>query len=261
MDFLRNMDLSIFASCKTPHSGSGVGLSMGILGSLMMFLSVASYVPRKYLESWRNFGPKQYWLDLHIVAGFSGALLVFFHAAFLGRKIPGLANLAMWGTVASGILLRFFSVRVPEARLRREYMLLSIERSARVAVLELDSLKDNPELLRKIYPALNAAVSSEAEPRLVSMVGQFIKDVRAVLILSTRVRQMRRRSAVEESDGWPGSILIKRLILTRNVIFLKNLENGAEFWWKIHVYFSIFFGIYLGIHLLVVSLFKPRFVF
>lgn len=261
MDFLRNMDLSIFASCKTPHPGSGVGLSMGILGSLMMLLSVASYVPRKYLESWRHFGPKQYWLDLHIVAGFSGALLVFFHAAFLGRKIPGLANLAMWGTVASGILLRFFSVRVPEARLRREYMLQSLERPARAAMLELDTLKENPDLMRKVFPAFDAAASFEEEPRLVNMIEQFIKDVRAVLILSTRVRQMRRRSAVEESDGWPGSILIKRLILTRNVIFLKNLENSAEFWWKIHVYFSIFFGIYLGIHLLVVSLFKPRFVF
>lgn len=261
MDILGNMDLSVFAAYRTSHPGSGIGLSMGILGSLMMLLSVASYVPRKYLDSWQHFGPKQYWLDLHIVAGFSGALLVFFHAAFLGRKIPGLANLAMWGTVASGILLRFVSVRVPEARLRREYMLLSIEGSARRAVLELDSLKDEPELLRKVSPALNAAVSFEAMPRLVSMIGQFLKDVRAILVLSIRVRELGRKGAVEGSDGRPGSILIKRLILTRNVIFLKNLENRTEFWWKIHVSFSVFFGIYLGVHLLIVALFKPRFVF
>ena len=261
MDLLKNMELSIFFPDKAAHSGSGIGLLMGILGTLMMFLSVVSYVPRKRLESWQFLGPKRYWLHLHIVAGFSGVLLVFFHAAFLGRKIPGLANLAMWGTVASGILLRFFSVRVPEARLRREYMLLSLEGSARGAVLELDSLKDDPELLRKVSPALNAAAAFEAEPRLVSMIGQFFKDARAVWLLSTRVRQLRRRSAAGESDGWPGSILIKRLILTRNVIFLKNLENGTEFWWKIHVYLSILFGIYLGIHLLVVALFKPRFVF
>lgn len=261
MDFLRNMDLSIFASYKTPHPGSGIGLLMGILGSLMMFLSVVSYLPRKRLESWQFLGPKQYWLDLHMVSGLFGAFLVFFHAALAWPKIAGLANVAMWGTVASGILLRYFSVRVPEARMKREYMLLSLERPARAAMLELDALKDNPELLRKVYPALNAAASFEAETRLVSMIGQFFKDVRAVLILSTRVRQLRRRGTIEESDGWPGSILIKRLILTRNIIFLKNLENGAEFWWKIHVYLSIFFGIYLGIHLLVVSLFKPRFVF
>ncbi len=261
MDILRNMDFSVLAAYRAPQPGSGIGLSIGILGSLMMLLSVASYVPRKHLESWQNFGPRQYWLDLHVVTGFSGALLVFFHAAFLWRKIPGLANVAMWGTVVSGILLRFFSVRVPEARLKREYMLLSIERSARVAVLVLNSLKDDPALLRKVYPALTAAVSFEAEPRLVSMIGQFFKDARAVLVLSTRVRYLRRRGTVKESDTWPGSILIKRLILTRNVIFLKNLENGAEFWWKVHVYLSVFFGIYLGIHLLVVSLFKPKFVF
>ncbi len=261
MNILKYMDLSIFFPGKTPHPGSGVGLLMGILGALMMLLSVASYVPRKYLESWRDFGPKQYWLYLHVAAGFSGALLVFFHAAFLGRKIPGLANLAMWSVIASGILLRFLSVRVPEARLRREYMLLSIEGSARGAVLELDSLKDDPELLRKVSPALNAAISFEAERRLVNMIGQFFKDARAVLLLSTRVRQLRRKNAAGKSEEWPGSILIKRLVLTRNVILLKNLENSTEFWWKIHVYLSILFGIYLGIHLLVVSLFKPRFVF
>jgi hypothetical protein len=261
MDVLGNIDLSIFASYRTPRPGSGAGLLMGILGSLMMLVSVASYTSRKRLEAFQLLGPKQYWLDLHMATGLFGAFLVSFHAAFAWRKIAGLANLAMWGTVASGILLRYFSVRVPEARIRREYLLESLEMPARAAVRELGALEDDPELLRKLDPALNAAVSFGTEPRLVNMGGQFLKDVRAVLVLSTRVRRLRRRSDFEESDGRPDSILIRRLILTRNVIFLKNLENGAEFWWKIHVYLSIFFGIYMGIHLLVVSLFKPRFVF
>lgn len=260
MDILDQTYLQLVALYGTSHPGSGFGLQFGILGTAASFFSVVVYVPRKRLKSLQLVGQKRHWLMLHMVAGLLGAFLVFVHATRAWSNVAGFSNLAMWGTVLSGILLRYFSVRAPLARLVREHKLNIVSRQVQAAMSSLDS-KSTPASWRKIRDAFEGALAQEAEPRLIKIMGQFIRDSMTIIFLFRQIRSIKKNSAPEEPEGVSALLLVRNLILTREILGLKIIESGAAFWLRVHIWFFIAFGLFLGVHGAVVYLLKPRFVF
>lgn len=112
MDFLNGTYSSLVALYTTSHPGRGFGLQFGMLGTLAAFFSVVVYVPRNRLKSLQFVGQKHHWLMLHMVSGLLCSFLVFVHATLVWSGIAGFANLAMWCSVVSGILVRYFSMRM-----------------------------------------------------------------------------------------------------------------------------------------------------
>lgn len=112
MDFLNGTYSSLITLYTTSHPGRGFGLQFGIMGTLTAIISVIVYVPRNRLKSLQFIGQKRHWLMLHMVSGLLSAMLVFIHATVVWSGIAGFANLAMWCTMVSGILARYFSVRI-----------------------------------------------------------------------------------------------------------------------------------------------------
>lgn len=256
MGFFQDIYSTAVAAYTAARPGRGLGLQLGILGTIVSFFSVTLYVPRNNLSIFMTFGAKRHWLDAHMILGLLGPLFVALHASYVWSKLAGVANLAMWGTVLSGVLTRYFFARIPLSRLKREWLLRAMERSTREAMQNLQ-LFLKPRLAKEVYAAFNSAGAYETEPRLVQMIVQFFKDLRAIMIITTQVRRL----PTERASAKPVLTMMKQLIVMRNILFLKLLENSAEFWRRVHIFFTVAFGALVGVHVLVIWLFKPQFLF
>jgi hypothetical protein len=90
------------------------GLRLGILGSALMVIGVATYMLRKRWSVLGRFGKLKYWLQFHIFLCTLGPFFVLLHTSF---KIGGLVSIAFWSmtlVVASGVFGRYIYARIPK---------------------------------------------------------------------------------------------------------------------------------------------------
>ena len=87
--------------------GSDFGYNIGLIGSLMMLLLLL-YPIRKHVKKLQGLGPLKYWLEIHMIIGVAGPLLVLVHTKFqLGSLNATLAFWSMLIVALSGIFGRF----------------------------------------------------------------------------------------------------------------------------------------------------------
>jgi hypothetical protein len=87
--------------------GSDFGYNLGLIGSLMMLLLLL-YPIRKHVKQMQGWGPLKYWLEIHMIIGVAGPLLVLVHTKFqLGSLNATLAFWSMLIVAISGIFGRF----------------------------------------------------------------------------------------------------------------------------------------------------------
>lgn len=263
--------------------GRGTGLVLALAGTLLCFLSVLAYAPRNRLASFQSVGVKRLWLNLHMLLGLAGPALVVGHAQMSLLGIKGLANLAMWGTLLSGIIARFFAAQSPAARLKRQSLLEWLASS-------FDWEQPNETLFfltsterLKVLRALDRA-AAEPPSGVVGMSLLFFRDLRVIWILLQANRHLRhgkrlsddrqqcehRRTPFSRAVGdeershdrrAPPEAYLLRLTLQRNLLLLNLQEMGAPFWVAMHKGFSLGFLLLLSLHMAVVFLFKPQFQF
>src|SRR5258708_1080299 len=93
-------------------AGDDVGYYMGLVGGVMMLL-LLTYPLRKYLHSFRNWGPVRHWFSIHMWLGVIGPVLVIAHSTFVLKSTNAtVAFICMLLVAASGIVGRFIYVRV-----------------------------------------------------------------------------------------------------------------------------------------------------
>ena len=257
MEFLNGTYSSLVALYTTSHPGRGFGLQFGMLGTLAAFFSVVVYVPRNRLKSLQFVGQKHHWLMLHMVSGLLCSFLVFVHATLVWSGIAGFANLAMWCSVVSGILVRYFSVRIPMKLFQSDCQLRSCNNQVRAALQEFEHLLE-PEKLAQINADLNINVSHEARSSDNNMMSQFFKDVRVMLFLLKEIRRIKQHDVSTNNFV---RLFLRHMFLRLDVLFLISQENCATLWSKVHVYLSLAFVLFFGIHGLIVFLFKPLYSF
>ncbi|MCB0612644.1 MAG: hypothetical protein KDC75_05040, partial [Phaeodactylibacter sp.] len=89
------------------------GHPLGIVGTLLILIGVASYIARKRYSFLARFGRLKYWLEFHIFLCSLGPVMVLFHTAF---KFGGIVSIAFWSMVAvvlSGVIGRFIYIQIP----------------------------------------------------------------------------------------------------------------------------------------------------
>ncbi len=93
-------------------AGDDFGYYIGLVGGVMM-LTLLTYPLRKYLQSFRNWGPVRHWFSVHMYLGLLGPVLVLAHSTYHLKSTN--ATVALICTVivaASGIVGRFIYVRI-----------------------------------------------------------------------------------------------------------------------------------------------------
>lgn len=287
--------LPLIVQLKQIAPGNGVGLLLGMVGTLFCLLSILLYILRKRLSPFQSAGPKRYWLNLHILLGTVGPLLVAGHAQnhLLGFK--GLANLAMWGTVVSGLLARYFATGWAAAKARRLQMLKSLE--ARYNWKTGNALFFlRPAQRRRLQESMQQDPLGQS-PGLGLLISGFFMDLQLLWELRRATRMVLRgqklpgdrrrdnchsndrRSAEGRSDdrhraesGQPVEVerragsrsrslpeaFRETLILQRNLLLLGIHEASTPFWLSIHTGLGIGFLLFLNLHIIVAILFAPE---
>ena len=107
--------------------GGRLGHTLGIAGSTLMVLMLG-YSLRKRAGALRRLGPMSRWLDIHMLFGVVGPLLVVLHSSF---KVQGLVALSFWSMIivaASGVFGRYLYLQIPRTRAGEEMNLAALER-------------------------------------------------------------------------------------------------------------------------------------
>jgi len=92
--------------------GDDVGYYLGVVGGVMMLI-LLTYPLRKYLMSFRTWGPVRHWFSFHMFLGVAGPVLVIAHSTFTLKSTNAtVAFICMLLVAASGIVGRFIYVRI-----------------------------------------------------------------------------------------------------------------------------------------------------
>jgi hypothetical protein len=209
------------ADYRVLSPGGFIGHGYGILGTGLILTNLL-YLARRRL-AWLPVGSLRAWLDLHVVTGVGGSILILFHSAFqLRSQIASVTSVSLATVVATGLVGRYIYALTPqtgdltlEERLRElEATLPSFVASVRTAVArcKTTTLPVNASPLRVLltFPRwmLEARrrrrairITAKADPTLKGLRKTQRSDVR------TLVKDLSRRSAGEIDRIAGGSLL------------------------------------------------------
>ena len=89
------------------------GHTIGIVGTVLILLNL-TFMARRRMRSLRRFGALRLWMNMHVVTGLLGPLLVLFHTAFEPRTTIAVTALVSTGVLAlTGVLGRFIYAMIP----------------------------------------------------------------------------------------------------------------------------------------------------
>lgn len=89
------------------------GHGLGIAGTGLILLNM-TFMLRRRVNAFKRFGPLRVWMDMHVVTGLLGPLLVLFHTAFLPQTtIAIIAAISLIVLVLTGIIGRFIYAMIP----------------------------------------------------------------------------------------------------------------------------------------------------
>ena len=93
--------------------GEIIGHGYGIIGTALIFTNLL-YLVRRKLARW-PLGPMRVWLDLHVVTGLVGSILVVFHSAFqLRTAIATVTSVSLLIVVGTGVVGRYLFALAPK---------------------------------------------------------------------------------------------------------------------------------------------------
>ncbi|HUL42998.1 MAG TPA: hypothetical protein VLY03_01435 [Bacteroidota bacterium] len=223
--------------------------ALGIFGSLMIIVGVATYSTRKRVRSLSNLGRLSGWLNFHIFLCLLGPILVVFHTTF---KQGGIAAISLWtmlSVVGSGVVGRFLYVQIPRNRMGAELSADEINREIDRLAGILNANPIGVSLVRMI----DGSMQSVEAPR------SLFEMTRTLLVLERMKGTVRRRihAMVKQSDLSRtvahdlSNAAMSRASLLQKSVALTQVERVFYYWHIIHFPFSIIMFVTLAAHVAV----------
>ncbi len=237
------------------------GHGFGIIGSLMMILGVSTYMIRKRVKFFRNFGYLKYWLEFHIFLCTVGPILVLYHTAF---KFGGIVSISFWSmvlVVLSGVVGRFIYVQIPRTIQGQE-----------MGINVLNDLREN--LAAKVTRAID--FNHEALDEFQSLASpERYKNIQFKAALVTipkdffKTRKILRRIKKDlKSAGLPKivrkdimSAAKMEIVLSRRIGMLQTFHKLLNYWHVFHLPFAITMFVIMIVHVGVTIALGYRWIF
>jgi hypothetical protein len=239
---------------------SGVmGHGLGILGSLLIIVGMASYMARKRYRFMSRMGLVKNWLEFHIFLCTLGPVLILFHTAF---KFGGLVAVSFWSMVAvflSGIAGRFIYLQIPRSIEGQELDLNEIRamKSNLTEILKSNYSLDEDSFL-EITESIDKKTESSSRHLLGSLIGNYIDDRKSIKSVSNALR----RNNLQGKDYRKIVSLVKTDIkLSRRIERLDSMKNLFKYWHVAHLPFALVMLFIMVIHVGVTILFGYRWIF
>ncbi len=231
-------------------SGS-VGHRLGIAGSLMM-AAILLYTLRKRLRWLQQAGSLRHWLQVHILFGLLGPVLVTYHTAF---NVGGLVAIAYWSmvvTMLSGIFGRYLFAQLPGP--------LSLA-DVRAAEEECGALEQELARVLQEQPAAAAAVARWAPPAHLTPARGLLTDVLRADLLRPWMRWRLARALGHQAGLTPTAArrlarsAMRRALLTRRLGGAAAMERLFHHWHVLHRPFVWIMFLVVAVHVGVAVLF------
>jgi hypothetical protein len=239
---------------------SGVmGHGLGILGSLLIIVGMASYMARKRYRFMSRMGLVKNWLEFHIFLCTLGPVLILFHTAF---KFGGLVAVSFWSMVAvflSGIAGRFIYLQIPRSIEGQELDLNEIRamKSNLTEILKSNYSLDEDSFL-EITESVDKKTESSSRHLLGNLIGNYIDDRKSIKSVSNALR----RNNLQGKDYRKIVSLVKTDIkLSRRIERLDSMKNLFKYWHVAHLPFALVMLFIMVIHVGVTILFGYRWIF
>ena len=222
------------------------GHPLGIVGTLLILIGVASYIARKRYSFLARFGRLKYWLEFHIFLCSLGPVMVLFHTAF---KFGGIVSIAFWSMVAvvlSGVIGRFIYIQIPR----------TIEGRA-LSLNEVKEMKTNlGDVLKSHYQldeaSLNAITESArirhqggGDNLLGGMARKYFEDQKTIKSIKKNLRQ----NNLPPKDVREVAKLVRNeMSLNNRIERLQAMQNLFRYWHVAHLPFAIIMLVIVLVH-------------
>ncbi|GIV30819.1 MAG: hypothetical protein KatS3mg029_0170 [Saprospiraceae bacterium] len=235
------------------------GHGLGIVGTLLIFIGVFSYILRKRWRPLQRLGRLKYWLEFHIFLCSLGPAMVLFHTAF---KFGGIVSVAFWSmmaVVASGVIGRFIYIQIPRNIEGRE-----------LGLNELRHMRqDIKKMLQRAYNFEEAhwhrlelaAVAADSSGGQVSLGRWFSDYIEEKKRLGT-IRQVLREINVPSDVSKRVMRLFKQeFTLERRIRYLQQMHRLFKLWHVVHLPFALIMLVIVIIHVIVTVLMGAHWIF
>ncbi|MEW6381488.1 MAG: hypothetical protein AB1611_18060 [bacterium] len=235
-----------------------VGHALGIIGTILMFLSYILYFLRKRVEKLECLGPLSLWLEVHIFFGILGPVLIFFHSGFATKGLVGVAFWLMVVTVISGIFGRvFFSYcfwgisKIYEPLYAIDHL---IERDLREASKISPIIKRIQEVKPPGFPCTCGIIDAIKQWRFIR------RETEELLTLINDRYTDAEHEEYKVLRTW-GDELIKRIREVRYISVLDVYLSALNKWEIIHKVCSYLLFILATLHIMVTVYWGYRWIF
>ncbi|MBW2460455.1 MAG: hypothetical protein JRH11_02330 [Deltaproteobacteria bacterium] len=239
---------------RTLGPGGIVGHGYGMLGTALILTNLL-YLARRRIAGFR-LGSMEAWLNLHVVTGLVGSMLILFHSAFqLRTPIATVTSVSLASVVLTGIVGRYFYALAPKpdaAQIAANLIALD-ELVPGLGNVIRSALKESPVTRLPANAPLIRAIGTI--PR---WVGEYLARRKAVRGSFDSVTRPAEMLGAEEKEA-------KRIL--RNTAGLAGAEAGAaagtallRSWRGIHRFLAILMILSVSVHIGVAWFYGYRWI-
>lgn len=225
------------------------GHGLGIIGTTMVLLLLL-YSLRKRQKLGLRFGPLSRWLDVHILFGVIGPLLITLHTAMKFSGIVSISYFSMVLVALSGVFGRYVYMQIP--------------RDVRGHAMGVDQVRTRVQEIReslgeRLTPDALSGVQrfvGEVDPDNAMAGAALVRAVRNDLTRPWRVRRLRRFLSAGKGEVPERELrqIVKlareQSMLIRRMAIMDSMTRTLHYW---HVFHKPFAYIMIGIMLLHVG--------
>jgi len=238
-------DRSMHPGFDDLRSGGSWGFAEALVGTGLILLNL-TFMLRRRLKSMRRFGALRLWMNMHVVTGLVGPLIVVYHTAFYPRTTVAITAFVSLGVlVLTGVIGRFIYAMIPHTVAGAEMGMSELERRLADARDHLESVTtpDDP-----LWQKLDALSRQPLFTPKSSFGCLLLLPYTIVSTLSLRLRLYllgRSRSDVDWHD-------VHDIVLIRRRLHTLQLYRKLLRWWRaLHRVFALVMVATLTIHVVV----------
>lgn len=230
-----------------------MGLWFGIIGSTMMGLLLL-YSLRKRTRIFGSLFRVKYWLDVHILFGIAGPLLVLLHTSF---KLDGLVAVSFWSMAAvagSGVFGRYLYLQIPHNIKGDELNAQELEEQKQAKTDEIRArFHLDDQKMNEMSKMLGSDAQQSAQVGILKMI---TGDLRRKLTWRSMHKALMRRFAINEQEARDlVQAAMQKSILELRIARIKKVHQLFHYWHVIHRPFALIMYIVMVIHIVVALLF------
>ena len=238
-----------------------VGHGLGIIGTFMMILGVASYMIRKRKPRLVGFGYLKHWLEFHIFLCTVGPVLILYHTAF---KFGGIVSVSFWSMAAvvlSGIVGRFIYIQIPRSIQGNELEIEDINMMSANLTAKLKSefgingiISEKLESISFIHQYENMSLGK-------SVILIFEDYFRSLLLLRKIYKEIDYMNLAKRKANRIKDLAKSKIVFQRKIGMLRTMQQFFKYWHILHLPFAIIMFVIMFIHVIVTILFGYRWIF